>query len=139
MLLPQAEALMLIMLRFPQELVPRDTYSFPDKSLRAYRVAAKEMQMAQQLVESMTSAWTPKNYRDDFREKLGKLIQSRIKTKGGKKVISKPKEAEAEPSGKVVDFMALLKQSIASNKRTPAKRPRKTSPKRRAKRRTARG
>ena len=123
MLVPKGEALMLFMLRYPQELLGADRYSFPDKPLKAYRIADREIEMAGQLVESMTTAWQPKDFHDEYREKLSKLIQSRIRQKGGK--VAAPKAAATAPSGKVVDFMALLKKSIDSKQRTPAALPAK--------------
>jgi DNA end-binding protein Ku len=78
--------------------------------------------MASQLVESMSARFEPGDYRDEFRERLSKVIQERVRRKGKDRAAA-PVEApadSAEESGKVVDFMALLKRSIAENKRTPA-------------------
>jgi len=121
MLLSRGDALMLMVLRYPQELVVADTYAFPDKASKTYRITPKEIEMARQLVDSMSSVWQPKNYRDEFREKLAKMVALRVKKKGGK-LKAKPAGPATESSGKVVDFMALLKKSIDTNRRTPAKR-----------------
>ncbi len=121
---PEDEALVLYLIRYPQELLPVDSYSFPARSTKAYRISPKELEMARTLVTSMTGVWQPKEYRDEFRERLSKTIQARIKKKGGvrSKAAAKPGADEADSGdGKVVDFMALLKKSIATNKRTPAK------------------
>jgi DNA end-binding protein Ku len=120
MLMPKGEALMLMVLRYPQELVSPDAYSFPDKAVKTYRVSPKEIEMASHLVESMSSPWDPKAYRDEFREKLAKMVELRVKKKGGR-VKVKGTEPALERSGKVVDFMSLLKKSIDSNRRTPAR------------------
>lgn len=124
LVMPDDDALALILLRFPQELVPVDDYAFPDKKPAAYRINAKEMEMAESLVKSMVSEWNPKDYRDEFRERLSKVIKARVKTRG--KTVRAPADEEAEsPEGaatNVVDFMSLLKKSIDSNQRTPAKK-----------------
>lgn len=138
LVMPDGDALALILLRFPQELVPADEYDFPDKKPAAYRIAPKELEMAQSLVESMVSEWNPKDYRDEFRERLSKVIKARVKTLG--KTVRAPDAEEAEsPEGtatNVVDFMSLLKKSIDSNQRTPAKKrapkAKKAAPKKRA-------
>jgi DNA end-binding protein Ku len=122
LVLPEGPALVLHLLRFPQELVDPSEYAFPEGSDRQYKIAPREREMASQLVESMSAPFKPQDYRDEFRERLSKVIQERVRRKGKGRAAA-PVEAPAdtgEESGKVVDFMALLKRSIAENKRTPA-------------------
>ena len=123
LVLPREDALLLMLLRYPQEIVPVDEYAFPDKKLSAYRVSAKELDMAESLVKSMIGEWNPDEYHDDFRERLTKVIEARIKAKGGVRApsaeeVAMPKDA----STNVVDFMSLLQKSIKDNKRTPAEK-----------------
>lgn len=119
LVVPKDSALVLILLRYPQELVPADEYAFPEGSLASYRLSSKEQDMARQLVESMTADWKPTSYHDEFRAKLSKVIQQRLKRKGAKVEAPAAEEVEEE-SGKVVDFMSVLKRSLEQNKRTPA-------------------
>jgi DNA end-binding protein Ku len=121
-ILPRGNALMLVLLRFEQELVDVDDYPIPDEKPSHYRITAKELTMAEQLVESMTTTWDPGEFKDEFRDRLKKVIEKRMKSKGAL-AQREPEEAETleESAGNVVDFMALLKKSIAGNKRTPAK------------------
>jgi DNA end-binding protein Ku len=121
LVLPEGPALVLHLLRFPQELVDPSEYAFPEGSDRRYKITPREKEMASQLVESMSAPFEPGDYRDEFRDRLSKVIQERVKRKG--KGRAAPPEAPTdthEESGKVVDFMALLKRSISENKRTPA-------------------
>lgn len=79
--------------------------------------------MAEQLIESMSDEWNPAEYRDEFRDRLRKVIEKRMKSKGV--VTTEPEDEETMPENattNVVDFMSLLQQSLASNKRTPAKK-----------------
>ncbi len=121
--MPRGKALLLVLLRYRQELVDADEYRLPEKDTADYRIAAKEMTMAEQLIESMSGAWKPSDYRDEFRDRLRKIIEKRLKSKG---VVTAEEEGEAEPpenaTTNVVDFMALLKKSLETNKRTPAKK-----------------
>jgi DNA end-binding protein Ku len=78
--------------------------------------------MAEQLIESMSDEWNPADYRDEFRDRLRKVIEKRMKSSGV--VATEPEEDADVPENattNVVDFMALLQKSLASNKRTPAK------------------
>jgi len=122
LVMPRDEALLLMLLRYPQELVSADEYAFPDKKLSAYRVSPKELDMAETLVKSMIGEWKPETYRDDFRARLRKVIEERVKAQEG--TVRAPAVEETEipknAATNVVDFMSLLKKSIDSNKRTPA-------------------
>ena len=122
LVMPRDEALLLMLLRYPQELVSADEYAFPDKKLSAYRVSPKELEMAETLVKSMVGEWQPDEYRDDFRMRLRKVIEERVKAQEG--TVRAPAAEETEipknAATNVVDFMSLLKKSIDSNKRTPA-------------------
>lgn len=133
--MPQGHALILMLLRYPQELVDVDDYKIPSGPASAYRIGKPELDMARQLIESMASTWKPSAYRDEFRDRLHKVIEKRLKSKGVVKAPQSDESATSEnATTNVVDFMALLRQSLASNKRTPAsKRTRAVSSKKAAK------
>jgi DNA end-binding protein Ku len=113
-ILPLDHALVLNLMRFPQELVPADDFKLPSAAPAKYRITSKEMEMATALVESMATQWHPTDYKDDFRAKLRELVDSQVakRSKRGKQAKSTP-EKHSESSN-VVDFMALLKKSIAA-------------------------
>jgi DNA end-binding protein Ku len=121
--MPRGNALVLMLLRYPQELVDAEEYKIPEGATSEYRISPKEIQMAEQLIESMSDEWNPADYRDEFRDRLRKVIEKRMKSKG---VVTTDTEDEAEmpedAATNVVDFMSLLQKSLASNKRTPAKK-----------------
>ena len=112
-------ALVLVLLRYPQELIDISDYEIPTGNAAAHRVTRREIEMARQLIDAMASQWKPSDYRDEFRDRLHKVIAKRMKSKG---IVKAPVEEEApeEATTNVVDFMELLRKSIASNKRTPA-------------------
>lgn len=107
---PRENALMLLLLRYPQELIPQDDYAFPDRPLGSYHLRPRERKMARQLVESMSAEWTPSDYLDEFRGKLSKVIKKRLQRKGAR--AKAPPDRPVEDSGRVVDFMAVLKRSL---------------------------
>jgi DNA end-binding protein Ku len=86
----------------------------------------RELKMAQQLIDSLTSEFEPEKYRDEYRERVLDLIER--KAQGETVVI----EAPAEEPAKVPDLMAALEASIATakgqskpkpkRKRAPAKK-----------------
>lgn len=111
--MPLGDALVLVLMRYPQELVDPDEYKLPGGKASAYRIAPKELAMATELVDSMASAWQPDDYHDEFRNRLSEIIRKRIKQKGKTtKVMEAPDEAEEGTATNVVDFVALLQKSL---------------------------
>jgi DNA end-binding protein Ku len=96
-------------------------------------VAKKEVEMAEQLIESLTTEFDPGAYRDEYREQLLALIERKAE---GKDVLTAPETEEPQPT-KAPDLMAALEESIAAvkEKKKPAKRkaPKKPAKKSRAK------
>jgi DNA end-binding protein Ku len=113
-LMPLENALILNLMRFPQEIVQPEEFSLPSGNAKSYRVSPKEMEMASQLLESMTVKWNPDDYEDEFRGRLRKLIDDHVARQTGKKVKPSKTPAAATPQAatNVVDFMALLKRSL---------------------------
>ena len=130
--MPDGPALVLILLRYPQELVPLEEYSLPEGKASDYRVAPKELEMAEQLINSMTSEWKPEAYHNEFRERLAEIIKKRIKSSGATTKFEEPEHRE-DAATNVVDFMSLLQQSLDKKQRTPAKAPAKKAAKKTAK------
>lgn len=120
--LPRENALMLVMMRFPQELVDVSEYAIPDGAQGDYRISAKELEFSKQLIDSMSAEFTPGDYRDEFRERLQQVIRERMESEGVVHHADEAPEAGESATTNVVDFMSLLQQSIAKNTRTPAKK-----------------
>jgi len=117
---PEGEALLLMMLRYPQELVDPAEYRLPGGKPADYRISRRETEMAASLIESMSVPWRADDYQDEFRGRLEAIIRKRLKAKGATtRIIDEHAEAE-DATTNVVDFMALLQKSLEENKRTPA-------------------
>jgi DNA end-binding protein Ku len=70
----------------------------------------KELDMATQLVESMSGPWKPEKYRDTYREKVDELIAD--KQRGRQTVV----EAEPPDPTEMSDLLAALERSVADAK-----------------------
>jgi DNA end-binding protein Ku len=117
--------LTLTTMRFADEVVPASELEevLPDK---APKVAKKEQEMAEQLIESLSADFDPASYRDEYREQLLGLIERKAE---GKEIVAS--EAEAPKATKAPDLMAALEESIAAVKDKGAK-PRKAAKKAKA-------
>lgn len=120
--MPHDDALVLMILRYPQELVDPEDYKLPTGSVADYRISSKETAMAEQLIESMAGEWKPDEYHDEFRERLQTLLTKRIKSKGGTTKVEEEPVPREDAATNVVDFMSLLQKSLDAKKRTPAKK-----------------
>lgn len=135
--MPLGDALVLVMMRYPQELVDPADYTLPEGKSGDYRISAKEIEMATQLVDSMATKWNPDDYHDEFRARLTEIISKRIKQKGKTTtVLEESDEPQEGAATNVVDFVALLEKSLgkkagvapgrATAKKAPAKAAKKT-------------
>jgi DNA end-binding protein Ku len=122
MMFPKENALVLNLLRFPQEITAEKEFDFPAGALSKYRITPAEMRMADDLLKSMTGVWKPTQYKDEFREKLHKLLRTRVDKEEGTLKVPEESADEATESGtNVVDFVALLKKSLANGRKPPAR------------------
>lgn len=134
-LIPVGDVIVMNTLRYANELRGTDEFEVPSSNLKAAGVNAREIEMAQRLVDGMTAKWNPEEYRDTYHEDLIALIEKRVQA-GQTEVITEPsQEGEERPAkGEVIDLMALLKRSVetkgkAGKQARPAKaRGRKSGP-----------
>jgi DNA end-binding protein Ku len=116
-LMPVGEALMLEVLRFGYELRDAEDVPLPAEA-DVPRVNAKELAMAEQLIEGMMTTWDPSKYKDRFHDEVIKLIEEKAKTG---KIKPRHEEVPGEVANDVVDLLALLKKSVAANDEGPKK------------------
>jgi len=74
----------------------------------------REVKMAEQLIESLSTEFDPTRYRDEHREKVLALIEAKSE---GQEIVT---STTAEEPTKVVDLMAALEASLAAAKKTRA-------------------
>jgi DNA end-binding protein Ku len=94
---------------FADEVVPTDTLD-ELTSDGSVKTTERELTMARQLIDSLSSDFEPEKYHDEYRERVLDLIER--KAQGETIVIEEPSK---EPE-KVPDLMAALEASIAAAK-----------------------
>jgi len=106
---PVENALTMSTLYYADEVVARASIEeIPQHDLK---LNDKELAMARQLVESLSSEFDPKKYHDEYRDRVLAMIEQKAK---GEKVMIQP---AAEEPAKVVNLMAALEQSLAAARR----------------------
>lgn len=110
---PSGRLLLLITLRYPDELRDIKGLSLPAEGLKAAGVTAKEVELAKRLVADMSEHWKPAEFHNTYHEDLMRRIHEKIKA-GQTKEITQPEkgEATAPRSAEIIDLAALLRQSL---------------------------
>jgi DNA end-binding protein Ku len=134
-------ALVLELLRFDQEVRNLDDFKFPGSQLKKYHITSQEIALASQLIEGMSSPWKPKDYHDEYRSALMKLINKKVK-QGKTEAIEYEDDDEKDEEPKTINFMEMLKQSVQKSgkprpKTSNTRRKSTTNPKRKTKRKRA--
>jgi DNA end-binding protein Ku len=125
---PGDGVLTLTTMRFADEVVPPSELEdvLPTEKPK---VAKREVEMAEQLIDSLTRGFDPSAYRDEYREELLAMIERKA---AGEEVVAAP-EGEEREATKAPDLMAALEESIAAVKgerdgKPAAKKPAKKQP-----------
>jgi DNA end-binding protein Ku len=114
--IPEGDALVLDLLRFQEELRDVSEFDLPGSDLKEQKISSREVDMALQLVDSMTAEWDPAQYQDEYRSALLSFIEKKAKA-GGRAVPPQGLPSEEKARGEVIDMMELLKRSL-EKKRT---------------------
>jgi DNA end-binding protein Ku len=134
----QDEALLLVLLRFADELRPAKGLDLPSTNLKSIGVTPKELSMAERLVEGMVTDFEPEKYEDEYRRDLMRLIQRKAKAGELNTIPEATSKRRPKPAAApAVDLAELLAQSMSGKKGARAanenhRRTKKSSPKKKA-------
>lgn len=114
--------LVMEMLRFAHEVLQTSEADYLE-NIEKPKFSAKELKMAQELIEGMSSEWDPEQYKDTYEEDVMKIINKKleegeaytIEEDGGEKTTK-------TTSGNLVDLMPLLKKSLEEKKKSSKKK-----------------
>jgi DNA end-binding protein Ku len=131
---PMDGVLTLTTMRFADEVVPPDKLDGVEPA-DGRKLEKRELEMAKELIDSLSTDFKADQYRDEYREELLSLIERKAQ---GEDIVSKPTE-EPTPT-KAPDLMAALEESLAavrgeelagaeSEDGDKARKPAKSSPK----------
>ena len=107
---PSGQKLMLLTLRFADELLPES-----EKAADA-KVSSAELSMAKQLVEKMSGKFTPRHFKDTYHADLKRRVQEKIRKKETHSLDVDEPAADERPKAEVINLMDALKASLAKNK-----------------------
>jgi DNA end-binding protein Ku len=103
---PHGEALRLYTMRFADELVRSADLDLPSM---AHEPTAKEIQMAERLIDALAGTWEPESYEDRYRD----AVMAVIEQKAAGRTVKAPETKAPQP---VPDLLAALTQSVEQRK-----------------------
>jgi DNA end-binding protein Ku len=87
------------------------------------RIQARELEMAESLVRSFESDFSPADYTDEYQVQLKQLVDAKLEH--GESVDTEAtfgQQPEGEGDGEVIDLMEALRRSVAANREASEKR-----------------
>lgn len=116
MIMAKDDYLILELLRFGHEVLDVNEVEYLDEIERP-KLSAKEIKMAEELIEGMTAPWKPEQYKDTYNDDVMKMIETKIDAGEGQEIEWEKPENEKGNTGKVVDLMPLLRKSLEEKKK----------------------
>lgn len=117
------DVLVLMLLRFPQEIKAASKLELPSSKDKEWQPVKREMELAERLIDEMSTRWSPKDFHDEYREALMDFIEKKI-TKGDTVADVKKADDDEKPSkGNIVDLADYLERSVgqkSKGKQAPA-------------------
>lgn len=121
--IPHDDIILLSLLKYDEEIRKTSEFSLPDKPLNFYKITQKEMEISKQLIKSMTSKWHPEKFVDEYQASIHQWVDETVH----KLPHTKTKHKKV-PASNVVNFVDLLKKSLAEKNKHPVhKKPKKRS------------
>ena len=111
---PAGNVLTMATMRFADEVVAPDELGEDVVPENGRKLDKREVEMAKQLIDSLTADFDPSKYHDEYREELLSLIDRKAQ---GKSVVEAVSE-EPKPT-KAPDLMAALEESLAAVRGEP--------------------
>ena len=122
---PYGKVLVLELIRYADELRDASEVEVPEEDLTKLGVSAKELEMAERLVESMVGEWQPGKYHDTYKDELLSYIRNKIAAGETARIEEAP--AAGPPTAEVIDLMSLLKKSLEETEAARARAVKKAS------------
>lgn len=108
---PQGPSLMLLTLRFADEVLPAS------ENKSTAKISSAELAMAKQLVQSMEGNFSASKFKDTYRLDLKRRVQEKIRKKETHSLDVEEAANDDRPKAQVIDLMAALKASLGKTGR----------------------
>ncbi|HEY8962727.1 MAG TPA: Ku protein [Luteolibacter sp.] len=109
---PREDALVLMLLRFPQEIRAIAKLELPSSKAKEWEPAKRELDLALRVIEEMSGEWKPEDHHDEYRQALLDFIERKAAQGDVATDVKGGDEREAVATTKVVDLADYLQRSV---------------------------
>lgn len=113
-LVPSGPGLVLNLLRWGADIRPWKDLPLPAEGAKAAGLSERELKMAGELVEDMSSEWDPDEFKDSFKDEIMRLVDQKVAA-GDTESVTQPEPSEEGGSSggaKIIDLTELLQRSL---------------------------
>jgi DNA end-binding protein Ku len=123
-LVPSGPGLVLNLLRWGADIRSWKDLPLPAEGVKAAGLSERELKMAGELVEDMSSAWDPNEFKDSFKDEIMRLIDQKVAAGDTESVTQPAPSEEGGGSGaaKILDLTELLQRSLRKGGKSLSKR-----------------
>ncbi len=120
-LMPRGKFILLELLHFAEDVKELQDLGDWQSEMSEPKLAAKEVEMAEKLIEDMTADWEPSRYENTYRSDVMKLVNSKVKAGKATEISDDFDDSNEDSSTKVLDLMPLLQKSLQRKKTATSK------------------
>ena len=108
---PVGPGLVLDLLRWGEDVRSWSELMLPPQGASATKLTERELAMAAQLVDELTTKFKPEDYRDPFKAQVLALVDKKVKA-GDTEAVIQPEEEPPGKSADIIDLTELLPRSL---------------------------
>ena len=114
-LVPAGPALVLNLLRWGADIRSWEDLKLPKEGVKGAGISEREMTMAGQLIDELSTAWKPEDFSDKFKDQVMALVEKKAEA-GQTETVLQPEEEAPAKTADVIDLTELLRQSLRGGK-----------------------
>ncbi|MEO8153537.1 MAG: Ku protein [Rhizobacter sp.] len=114
-LVPAGPALVLNLLRWGQDIRSWEDLKLPKEGVKAAGLSERELNMAGQLIDELTTEWHPESFSDKFKDQVMALVEKKAEA-GETETVLQPEEEAPAKTADVIDLTELLQRSLRGGK-----------------------
>jgi DNA end-binding protein Ku len=121
-LVPAGPALVLNLLRWGADIRTWEDLKLPKEGVKGAGLSERELDMAGQLIDELTTDWHPEEFTDKFKAQVMALVEKKAEA-GDTETVLEPEEEAPSKTADVIDLAELLQRSLrGKGKSAPAKK-----------------
>ena len=114
-LVPAGPGLVLNLLRWGADIRPWTDLPLPSEDAKKAGLSERELKMAKELVDDMSTDWDPDEFKDEFKDEILRLVDKKVKA-GQTETVTQPEPEESQSTegrgAKIIDLTELLQRSL---------------------------